>query len=220
MTACETWFYFSMVGVLGMIGVIIAVFPPKIKPLWILLIAFIIIGSLGLRSSFRAHDYRSQYTLAFSNIAVTKDDYLSYDDLSQYYINQRNYNEAVTYAELSINAFPSFQAYNTLGEIYFQLGDYKDAQYADASALHINDMESEVWENFALAEILDNDNQPSLQSISAALKLWPQDGILWYDYAILEYRINSYENAKNALSTAERYGNFNPVLYKHYAYKW
>ncbi len=50
MTASQTWFYFSMAGVLGMIGIVITVYPIRIRQVWLLIIAIILLGSLGTRT--------------------------------------------------------------------------------------------------------------------------------------------------------------------------
>ena len=127
MTVSETWFCFSMVGVLGIVGTVLLAFQAKIKPSWFLVGSVLIIGLLGARTAFRSTDWSSAYTLAKHDIAVSKENYNAYNDIAGELIIQGKYKEASQYAARSASIFPNYNNYANLGLALTDLGDYPKA---------------------------------------------------------------------------------------------
>lgn len=203
MTVCETWFYFPMVGALGLLGVILASF--KLRGGWILpLLAVLLLGALGIRSAFRGFDYRSQYTLTSKDITVTPD-YTAYNDLSVYYLDKGDYGQAKTYAEKSVALFPFAVNDNSLGNALFAEEDYSGAYAAYTNGLKYLPY-APLYENLGkLAWVYGNPNANRLK-LANAIHTLPQDPILWMDLAILEDRYNDNPDAKVAATYAAHYG--------------
>ncbi|MGH7203052.1 MAG: glycosyltransferase family 39 protein, partial [Candidatus Levyibacteriota bacterium] len=70
-TVAVRWFYFPIVGILGMIGVLFEAFRVTTKNIWVLSIAFILIGLLATRTFIRTFDYRNELTLVRHDIPVS-----------------------------------------------------------------------------------------------------------------------------------------------------
>lgn len=205
MTVCETWFSFSMVGVLGMIGVALSVFKPRIKPVWILIIAIIIVGSLGLRTAVRGVDWNSPYTLALKDITVSKEDYNAYESIATELINQNNYSEAKLYVDKSIKIYPTYINYYSLGLILTYENNYSGAMNAYEFGLMLgNDIN--INQNLAALTLVTGDFQTNKQIMLRALQTFPHDSNIWMYLAILEERNNDNTNAKIAIANAQAYG--------------
>jgi hypothetical protein len=67
----ETRFYFTTVGLLGMLDVLLPVWTPRLKPEYAALASAVLIGVLGLRSAVRGYDWRDKYTLAYNDAAAS-----------------------------------------------------------------------------------------------------------------------------------------------------
>ena len=91
-----------MAGLLGMIGIALTVFPLKLHSNWLLLIAVMVLGLLGFRTAARGLDWRSEDTIARSDIVASPSDFIAYDILAVHYNEQHNYVLARYYAEHSV----------------------------------------------------------------------------------------------------------------------
>ena len=74
MTASETWFYFSMAGLLGIIGIIIKTFWKKLNPSWFLAATALVIIIFGGRTLMRGVDWNNKYHLDRLDITASKQD--------------------------------------------------------------------------------------------------------------------------------------------------
>jgi len=137
-TTSETWFYFPMIGLLGMIGVVLAIFIPRINPTLLIIIGCLLIGSLAFRTALRGHDYRDAYTIQTIDIAVSKESYSAYNNLSIDYMAQGKIKEAKDYAARSVSIFPTYAGYDNLATASTELGDYVGAMQAYKELLVYN----------------------------------------------------------------------------------
>lgn len=212
MTVSETWFSFSMVGVLGMIGVVLSVFRPRIKPVWMLIIAVIVVGSLGLRTAVRGLDWRSPYTLALKDLTVSKEDYNTYESIATELINQNNYSEAKLYVDKSIKIYPTYINYYSLGLILTYEKDYSRAMNAYEVGLTLgNDIS--INQNLAALTLVTGDPQANKQLMLRALQTFPHDSNIWMYLAILDERNNDNTSAKVAIANAQAYGQVPGYIY-------
>lgn len=212
MTLCETWFYFTTAGLLGMIGVALPSFSIRIRPQWLLLPVIILIVVFGVRSAIRGLDYRSQYILATRDLAVSKDDYAAMNNISQHYIDQHNYREAIVYAERSVNAYPTVSNYNNLGVAHEQLGEYVEAVDAYNRALRHNNL-SIVYENLGLILMVYSDVNTTERLYYDGLKVYPHDFKLWVYKAIFDGARGHTQEAQADIATAAQYGTVPPYIY-------
>jgi hypothetical protein len=214
MTACETWFYFAMAGLLGMIGVALGTVKVTISPVWLFLLAVLYVGVLGFRSTFRASDYQSQYTLAVHDLAASSDDYTAMNSISQYLIDRGNYSEAAVYAQRSINVYPVVANYNLLGVALERSGDYSGAVQAYTHALRYNNL-SVIYENLGLILMVYSSPITTNQFFVNAITLYPQDYKLWVYLSLFEGAEGNTASAKVAIQNAAKFGSVSPLIYSN-----
>jgi hypothetical protein len=214
MTASEVWFYFPMAGVLGMAGVVLTVFPLRIRPSWLLIIAVLVISTLGIRTATRGLDWRNPYSLAYKDVATSREDYAAYTSLAGYLIERGNFSQAKAYAERSISIYPSYASYNDLGLASNYLGDYPEAVAAYSQGVKLYDS-STLYENLGALTLVYGSPGSNKQFLLSAVDKFPQDYKLWLYLAILEDRYNDNAGAKVAISNAANYGQVPQFIYDH-----
>jgi hypothetical protein len=211
MTACETWFYLSMAGFLGMIGVILVTFQSHISPKWFLIIAVLLIGMLGVRSTIRGNDWRNPISLAYKDIAASPDNFIAYKNIALDNFNQGNYYEAKIYSLRSIDIFPNGAAYNTLGQALSVLGNYPGAVQAFTTGMRYQNLNA-LYENRAALTAGYGSPATNTQFLLTAVKMFPQDSKIWFYLAIQEYRDSDPNHAKAAISQAYKYWQPNDTI--------
>lgn len=196
-----------------MIGVILTVFPLRVRPDWILLaLAVLIIGGLGVRTAFRGLDWRSEYTLSSKDITASPDDYIAYNAITADLINQNKYSQAEPYALHSIKIYPTYPNFLNLGVILSYQGNYKGAVAAYQQALKYSHNIG-VYEDLGSLTLLTGDPRSNKQFLVSSLKLAPTDANLWMYLALLEERTNDNANAKIAISNAASLGQVPQNIY-------
>ena len=201
-TVAERWFYFPIVGLLGMIGVLLEVFHVNLKNKWVLLVVVFIVALLSFRTIIRSFDWRDYFTIAAHDIKVSKDAYDMEGNLSYVYLQQNRCKDAKNYAEKSIQLFPNATSYINLGVSYFCLSDYKQAKESFTKALGYGDYYS-TYEHLANLALVYGNPKENINFIkNVSLKKYPQDTKLWLDLAVIEYKNKEIDNAKSDISQA------------------
>lgn len=218
MTACETWFYMPMIGLLGVAGVTINQISWKRvrKPLQIAgtcLVAILIVA-LGVRTVVRGFDYVSQTNLARVDLRVESDNYAALNNLAQDYLQKGEYDKAINYAQSSIASFPVSSNYINLGVGLQQTHRYAEAFIAYDHALKYGDT-ALIYENLALLHIVASKPAVVAQFFHTALQRYPHNFKLWLYDAVFEGALGNHEAAQTSISTAAQYGTVPPVIYQH-----
>jgi tetratricopeptide (TPR) repeat protein len=212
MTVCEDWFYPSMAGVLGMIGIASSTFKIKIRPAWLILLAILLVGGLGIRTAVRGTDYKSQYVLAMRDLTVSKGDYSAMNDIAEGLTSQGKFKTAAVYAQHSADIYPTVSNYNNLGVALQQSGNYEGAMAAYNHALKYGSL-SEVYENLGQIELVYGRPPSNFQFFQKAINAYPQDYKLWLYIAILEGAEGTNASAKAAIANAAKYGPIPQIIY-------
>jgi hypothetical protein len=212
MTACETWFYVSFVGVMGMTGVALAAF--RINAKWLLIIGLIVIGILGVRTALRGLDYRTPYNLAVKNVSASPDDYGAYDVIAIDLFNQGLYAKAQIYEQRSISIWPSYTNYVTLGTIFMEQHKYAAASNAYYQSLKYGQSVVAI-EGIAALTLMYGNTVIDREFLLSELNQYPQNYDLWLYLAIFEEKNDDNKDAKIAVINAEKYGQVLPLLYNN-----
>ncbi|HEX7042382.1 MAG TPA: glycosyltransferase family 39 protein [Patescibacteria group bacterium] len=191
-TAAERWFYFPIVGLIGMIGVLASII--KVKSKWIFSIVVILFLLLFVRTFARSLDFRDDLTLALHDNSVSAT-YNSEYIISHTYYMMGRLKEAKIHAERSVELFPYITNYTNLGAIDSRLGDYEGAKSAYLSALKYGD-DKLPYENLSSLSLVYGNPSKNIDFIKKSLKKYPEDAVLWFNLAILEYK---YANKSEAL---------------------
>jgi hypothetical protein len=213
MTASDAWFYFSMVGFLGMLGVVMATYLPRVQSGWPpIAIGILVLTILGVSTAFRGLDWRNEYTLAYKSVSVSKEDFNAYDVIAIGLIKQGKYHEARIYAMRSISICHTFGNYETLAVASALLGDYPGAYNAYIQSLKL-DATSSAFEGLGELTLVYGPLDSDKQFFSTALDQYPRDANLWMYLALLDDDHNDNANAKAAISNAARYGQVPKFIY-------
>jgi len=185
LTACDTWFYVSMAGLLGLFGVVLQTFKVHRHSAWLIIAAAVVVPLLGIRSAIRGTDYRSQYNLAVRDVRVMPGDYAAMNNIAQGLIDMGKYKQAVTYAKQSASIYPTVSNYDNLGVALQQSGDHTGAVTAYNTALQYGSLNI-IYENLGQIALEYGDAVSGLKLFQKALKAYPQDYKLWIYLAILK----------------------------------
>lgn len=214
MTACETWLFAALAGVLGMVGVVLAAFWPRQVPLGVgLVVMTVILIACGVRTSLRGLDYQSQYTLSSRDVAVSPDNYLANNSLAMALIERSELHKAQYYAERSIAAFPAVSNYTNLGVIQQKQGDFAGARVSYETGLGYMPL-GVAYENLAVVYLTIEDPQSTLDYLHHALTIYPRSAKLLTYLAMQEASMGNYSEAKTALASAMQYGQVPAALYR------
>lgn len=198
-TVANRWFYFPIVGVLGVIGIF---FNKYSKNKYLISILIIILILLSVRTFDRGFDWKDDFTLATNDVMITKDSYDLENRIASGFLAKGDFKKARLYAERSVKLYPYATNYSTLGSIYLKLGDYRKARESYLSALKYGDYYA-VYVNLCVLDIVDDSESSKGMSLAIdAIKKFPFSSKLWTCYAILEYQRGSYEMAKEAIAKA------------------
>ena len=212
MTVCEDWFYPSIAGVLGMIGIALLTIKVRIQTDWVILLAVLLIVALGVRTAIRGTDYKSQYILAMHDLVVSNEDYSAMNNISEGLISQGKFKVAAVYAQRSVAIYPTVSNYNNLGVALQQLGSYSDATEAYDHALRYGSL-SQTYENLGQIELAYGQPPSNFRFFQKAINVYPKDYKLWIYFAILEAVEGSNSKAKNDITTASKYGPVPAAIY-------
>jgi protein O-mannosyl-transferase len=201
-TVAEGWFYFPMVGLLGMMGLAYESFNIKAKEKWLIIIVLVLIIALSVRTIVRSFDWKDELTIAMHDVKVSKDSWGLENELSFSYFQKGMYLDAKIHAEKSIALHPFLTNYMNLGAAEFYLKDYKNAKEAFLNSIKFGDY-YQNYVNLAFLGLYYGDHKQSMDFIqNKALKKFPNNAKLWTFLAILEYNFGDKDKAKLDIQNA------------------
>jgi tetratricopeptide (TPR) repeat protein len=216
MTVADRFFYFLMIGMLGVLAVGIKTIHIK-KPYSyiklintiIITIVIIILILLGVRTIVRNTNWVDAKTL-YKHDLLIEDNFDIENNLGVEYQMDNQNNDALFHFKRSVMLYPFETNYSNLGVIYSKLGDYKKAEYFHYKALHAKHYSySEIphkhdqttYERLAFLLLLKNENKKAKDFLMTAIKDYPNDANLWCFLAISEYNL---QNRNSALSSIQK----------------
>jgi tetratricopeptide (TPR) repeat protein len=203
-TAVQRWFYFPIVGILGMAGVLVEAFNFDKRNNWKIVCMVILLMLLSVRTFIRSFDWRDEFTLDSHDIKVSQDAYDLENGMSAELNKQGRFEEGKMYAERSIALFPYFTNYINLGTSYIGLKDYQSAKDAYLKALQYGDYYI-IYENLGGLTLLVGNTNENIAFLKSALQKFPQDAKLWLCYSIIEFKLGNIDIAKMAVTNAHTY---------------
>jgi protein O-mannosyl-transferase len=195
-TVADRWFYFPIVGLLGMMGVVIEKLKINLKNKLSIIILILLIGLLSSRTIVRGLDWRDSLILASRDIKISKEAFNLENGMSAVHFEQGEFIQAKIHAEKSIMLFPNMFNYTNLGASLFSLGDYQKSKEANFKALQYGAY-YKTYENLAALALVYGDPVSNIDFIrNIALKKYFNDSTLWFYLATLEYVNGKSENAR------------------------
>jgi tetratricopeptide (TPR) repeat protein len=184
MSASERWFYFPIIGVLGMFGLFIQSLHVKSVDIKNILIVFlsIMLFSLGFRSVIRGLDWQNPITLYTHDLQLNKNDYLIHSDLGYELYRSGNLNEAKAEFEKSYKLFPesiiSYDSYCLIDAIIGQKQGNKELlvkaiQCYEGMVTHFNS--GAIYDRLVTLSLLNNDIKAARKYRTEGLIKFPND---------------------------------------------
>jgi tetratricopeptide (TPR) repeat protein len=213
-TAFEPWFYFPMIGFLGMIGTVISVFGSRIRidKRIVLTLAVVLLLILGTRSNLRAHDYSSAYLLASHDIIASPTDYNAYYEIASVLIIQNKYADAKPYVLRSIRLHPNYTNYYDYGRILGYEKQYVAAKAAYTKGLTYGDA-TQIYEELGELTLVSGTQKANQRFLNGAVSKFPNDPTLWMYLALFDQQHGNTGGAQAAITQANTIGTLPPGLY-------
>ncbi|MBI2613809.1 MAG: tetratricopeptide repeat protein [Candidatus Levybacteria bacterium] len=204
MTVADRWFYFPMVGLLGIIGVsanAITIKNTNIKIImYILIITCFII--FCLRSIVRNTDWNSSYSLFSRDALVNRDNFYLQNKLGiELYLLGDN-KRAKDHFQQSIDLLPTASAFSSMGLVFMREGNLSQAEKYLGKAIQMDSHYYPAYHNRIYILLKANNSQRSLEAAQQALKIFPNNDQLWILLALAEYKVGHKQNAIQAITHA------------------
>ena len=210
-TVAERWFYFPIVGLLGMGGVLSEAFLIERTGKSIAVVAVIILILFSIRTFIRSFDFRYDFVLVTHDITISKDDFVLENALASELIKRGQWEEAKIHAERSITIYPNTHNYNNLGTIYLSANDYKKAEESYLKAFEYGDFYL-AYENLASLYMIYGNPEDNITFLKSAIRKYPQNARMLTPLAVLEYNNNHIEEAKKTITEAYGYSRDPQVI--------
>ncbi len=226
MTVADRWFYFDIVGLLGIIGVILSQIPfvhfKKLRPV-IITAALIILATFSTRTIVRNTDWQTPDGLFTHDITV-EDNFLSEVQLSEELLLEKKYNEALQPAQKSVALFPNEQNVYNLAYVYEVNGNLDAAKKEYYKALQAPYISPDnhhhylaTYEQQAILLLQTDETNKARTFIQSAISDYPDSSALWVGLAIADYRLHNGEAlaaAKQAVTLAPDDATANQIYQK------
>jgi len=222
-TVADRWFYFPMVGLLGMIGVVVEQLILK-KYKYTSIFAFLsilIICILSTRTILRNNNWKDAITL-YSHDIQYSDNFDVENNLGVEYENKLEFSKAIPHFEKSVIFRPFEYNLVNLGISYAEIGKIKEAKSSFSKAYNLNTFNMfsphkhalKLYRSYATTLIF-YDSESAIPVIQNGLRDYPDDVGLWFLLAL------SYDKAhdkQNALIAAKKAYQLEPSDQNKYIY--
>jgi tetratricopeptide (TPR) repeat protein len=195
-TVADRWFYFPIVGVLGLFSSFI----PRGQVRWLRLGIVCLVLILGTFSLLRVLQWRDELTLYSHDIQVTPRNFLLDNSYASALITAGYFEEAKAYVISSIKGHRYSANLNNMGIILVSEKHYKEAKQYFWEATTIN-KSYRVHENYSSFLLVYGDLDEAYSFTKSALQDFPASGRLWLNMAKIFYLRGE---KKEALQSAER----------------
>lgn len=189
-TVSDRWFYFPIVGLLGLAGVIAEYFKIVSRFRIISLsITLAVIVLLSARAITRNANWKNESTLYNHDIKYNDQSYQLVKGLGLVAYSNGKINEAESYFNKSAELYPSQMTYSTLGYFYLKVDNPEIAAKMFEKAISYDENFAISWGNLALAEYKSGDKENAIIAARKAYSIEPT--------RTMSSIINAIENNKN-----------------------
>lgn len=197
-TIADRWFYFPLIGLLGILLFLLPEKLPKARNI-VLVVCMVLLAAFSLRTIYRLTDWRNQLTLSRSDLAT--DENASELQYNYGYALMKNgrCKEAVPHFEKALLFMPKSDTIMVnLGACLLISGNLNQAKEAFTQAVQVNENAIQPYRNLVFISLLDDKPTEAEKLARKALSRWPNDPILLKWYGVAEYFLGKKENAKQA----------------------
>lgn len=221
MTVADRWFYFPIVGLLGLLAVVLTIikFPLAKMKMFVYCVALIILVFFSLRTMTRNVIWANEISLYTHDMRI-HNNYQLENDLGAAYMDEKNYEQALIHAKKSTEMY-SFDTnlFNT-GLVYEALGNMQEAEryYIRAYTSNIftqGKRNVNIYIRLAKLYVSKSQYKEARDVLKKGLQDYPGVRDMWLLSAITEYQLH---NQQEALLAAERAKTLSPDEQTNYLY--
>jgi protein O-mannosyl-transferase len=222
MTVADRWFYFPIVGLLGMLGVLfhLLIKGTSYQKIWYVVAVFIVL-LLSVRTVVRNTNWHDALMLYLHDSRIRTSFDLE-NNLGVTYANRGDYKDALPHFLKSSQLFPYASSTFNIGLVYEQYGMLKKAKKYYVKALRESLMEpgsesdpTTIPVRIASVSVRIDKPYVTVAFIKSQLNYYPDTGLLWMYLAMARYKLHEQ---KAALQAAENAKKFYPSLQTEYVY--
>lgn len=208
-TVADRWFYFTIPGLLGLIGLLVMNLPNTVHYTKILAVcAVIIVLACSVRTIIRNANWSDNITL-YSHDAEVIDNYDIESNLGSFLSNERRFKEALAHTKKSVELYPYDINLSNLGFNYEELGNYQNAEIYYKKSIYTKNI-SPTHQSTAQYSFLRwggiylFHGKPAISKtiFAQAVVMYPKNAILWAFLAISEADMNQHTQALKASKMA------------------
>lgn len=223
-TVADRFFYFPMLGLLGVLGIILTIIFKrfKLQPSVILVLGAVVICILGIRTMVRNSNWYDTLTLLNHDRQI-QNNYSTENNLGTEYALIKNYPESLKHYHNSINLKELDSTYYNIGLVYERMGDPEQAKNFYYKALNTSPSPPTYKHDIGLYKTLgkllffQNKNEDARIVLHQGTNDYPNDAGLWTLVAVNEQRLNNQSDALTAAAKAKQLkpGEQTDVLYSN-----
>jgi tetratricopeptide (TPR) repeat protein len=222
-TVADRWFYFPIIGLIGMGLCIVQFFyPKKYLPIFYT-VSIIIIILFSVRTIIRNVDWYDELTLYTHDLKIYESSDIE-NRLGSVYVSLSNYPEALLHYKKSIEISVNESNLSNLAYVYLKLKNYQKAEEYYVKSLEVRKFPEKEHNIVAFSSSTKlvlmyyslSDYKKARDFALLYLKQQPQNGSLWAALAVTEYNLGDKNQAKEAITKAKTYSNIDiiEVLYE------
>lgn len=209
MTVAERWFYFPMVGLLGVVAVGLEYISESKKILikYLTILAAIVIILLSLRTIIRNTSWKDPISL-YEHDSKILDNFDIENNLGSEYMAANDYQNSLVHFKKSVELFPYETNLFNLGSTYENMKKIDLAKKYYLMAINSNHFTLIphkhiflTYERLGYVLLLDRDFKLAKKYMQIGANDYPEDANVWIILAVSEYNLNE---KKNALVAAEK----------------
>lgn len=198
MTVADRWFYFPFVGLLGMMGIVLATYSHHFTKKHLVL-AGIIIAVLSIRTVMRNSNFYDNYTLFSHDVVYSPHSSALESGFAFELIKKKQYKKAEKYILASVADDPKGSVnWNIYGLLYERMGRLDKAKRGYQTAVH-NSRYYLAYQNYVLFLFLYDKPEEAEKFTKQAIHDFPTGGDLWMLFALIE---NNLGHKKEALAAS------------------
>lgn len=210
-TVADRWFYFPLVGLLGLSGLVIQHLriPQKI----VLSIGISILLVLSIRTIVRNENWRTEYSLYSHDLNLAQDNAYLNGLLGNALLEQGQYDASIVYFNKALQLNPTISInYLNLSAAYFMKGDLKKTEIYLIDAIS-KDHSQMAYERLSTLYLKNNNFLQAKKVLEQGIKYFPKDQKLYLYLAYSEYNLN---NRNRALILAQKAYELLPSVESQY----
>ncbi len=214
-TVADRWFYFPIIGLLGIMGLCVEIFVRRKNYLpFFIFFGCTILILFSLRSFTRNADWYSTFTIISHDITYEGDNAAMQNTLALEYENMNNQSEALKHFQIAYSLDPQDAILSNIGLLYAMQGNFTSAEEIYVKLISINSHFYPAYVNLAHTQLKMNNLRNALTTTQKGLNLFPKSDQLWVFLAFAEYKLG--ENALAITDLDKAYALSQNSLYLQY----